>query len=336
MTYPGIASTIFALVLGLSSMPFGVEWAQGQEPAAAPKKAAATRKFQFVYAGTINQLTPGASARVWLPVAPNTFGQVSEIAQVETPGEFRTTQETRYGNSLIYCEATANERGEIPLSVRYTVERREQLQSATEPAEQTGLARYLSPPKETPSGGSFLRTLLLDENAAKSHAPIALAKQIYDAVDRTLRYDKPAGGRWGRGDAAWACQSGYGNCTDFHSLFMAACYEAEIPTRFEIGFSIPTERGGGAVMGYHCWAKFVADGGWVPVDISEADKHPELKDYYFGNLTADRVLFSVGRDLQLEPRQQAGPVNFMIYPYVEVEGKPHAAFAPAFRFEDLP
>src|SRR3712207_7840796 len=44
---------------------------------------------------------------------------------------------------------------------------------------------------------------------------------------------------------------------------------------------------------YHCWAAFAPAGrGWVPVDISEADKHPEMTDYYFGNLTADRDLKS--------------------------------------------
>jgi hypothetical protein len=72
----------------------------------------------------------------------------------------------------------------------------------------------------------------------------------------------------------------------------------------------------------------------VGVDISEADKNPLMKDYYFGNLTADRVTFSVGRDLTLEPPQAAGPVNFLVYPYTEVDGKPHASFEKRFCFED--
>ena len=29
----------------------------------------------------------------------------------------------------------------------------------------------------------------------------------------------------------------------------------------------------------------------------------------------------MGRDLVLKPRQNAEPVNFLIYPYVEVDGK---------------
>jgi hypothetical protein len=47
-----------------------------------------------------------------------------------------------------------------------------------------------------------------------------------------------------------------------------------------------------------------------------------MKDYYFGNLTADRVAFTVGRDITLVPKQDGPPLNFFIYPYVEVNGKP--------------
>ncbi|MCA9070574.1 MAG: hypothetical protein KDA84_16700, partial [Planctomycetaceae bacterium] len=57
------------------------------------------------------------------------------------------------------------------------------------------------------------------------------------------------------------------------------------------------------------------------VDISEADTHPKMKDYYFGNLTADRVTFSTGRDLELVPKSAHGPLNFFIYPHIELRGE---------------
>ena len=44
-------------------------------------------------------------------------------------------------------------------------------------------------------------------------------------------------------------------------------------------------------------------------DPRHEGKHPELRDYYFGHLTPDRVLFSTGRDLVLEPKQD-GPNYF--------------------------
>src|SRR5204863_5939821 len=96
-----------------------------------------------------------------------------------------------------------------------------------------------------------------------------------------------------------------------------------IPAKFELGFAIPEQRGAGDVKGYHCWAKFKpAEHGWIPVDISEANKHPERRGYFFGHLCENRVHFTTGRDLVLVPAQHGEPVNFLVFPYVEVDGKP--------------
>ena len=123
----------------------------------------------------------------------------------------------------------------------------------------------------------------------------------------------------------WVCDSRFGNCTDFHSLFISLARSRGLPARFEIGLPLPSKRGEGNIGGYHCWALFHHDQkGWVPVDISEADKHPEMKEYYFGNLTENRVTFTTGRDINLVPKQDGGPLNFFVYPYVEVNGKPLA------------
>ena len=136
----------------------------------------------------------------------------------------------------------------------------------------------------------------------------------------------------------WACDSKTGNCTDFHSVFISLARSQNIPAHFEIGFPLPPERGEGTIGGYHCWAKFfVEDHGWVPVDISEADKHPEMKEYYFGNLTENRIAFTKGRDINLEPKQDGDPLNYFIYPYVEVNGKPWPSekISLEFKYKDL-
>ncbi len=159
---------------------------------------------------------------------------------------------------------------------------------------------------------------------------------IYDVIDDNLKYGKDKPG-WGNGDSVWACDSKTGNCTDFHSLFMSLARSRGIPAKFEIGFLLPDKHGAGDVPGYHCWAKFRPVGkGWVPVDISEANKHPEMRDYYFGNLTEDRVAFTTGRDLTLAPKQDGGPVNFLVYPYVEVDGKvwPQDKIEKKFAYQD--
>ena len=151
----------------------------------------------------------------------------------------------------------------------------------------------------------------------------ALARVLYDTVNQHMKYSKEGTG-WGQGDALWACEHGYGNRSDFHSLFISLARSQKIPAKFEIGFSLPEKHGSGEIAGYHCWAKYHSAGkGWIPVDISEANKNPRLCDYYFGNLTEDRVVFSTGRDLTLVPKQDGKPLNFFIYPYVEVRGNPY-------------
>ena len=75
--------------------------------------------------------------------------------------------------------------------------------------------------------------------------------------------------------------------------------------------------------------------GWVPIDASEAWKDPTKKDFFFGALDANRVQFSVGRDLTLATPQPGPPINYFIYPYVEVDGKPFTHVSKKFAFKDL-
>ena len=123
---------------------------------------------------------------------------------------------------------------------------------------------------------------------------------------------------FGNGNSIYACDIGVGNCTDYHSYFMSLCRTLDIPVRFHMGFSIPNKEGKeeGVVEGYHCWADYYREkDGWGPVDISEADKDPNKKDYFFGRVNKNRVEFTVGRDFILKNRSE--PQNFFVYPIVD-------------------
>jgi transglutaminase-like putative cysteine protease len=145
-----------------------------------------------------------------------------------------------------------------------------------------------------------------------------LIKGFYDYVYGTMTYSKEGEG-WGQGDAVWACQSKYGNCTDFHSLYIGMVRSQGIPARFKIGFPISPEKESGRHDGYHCWAEvYQEDKGWVPLDASEAKK-AGMRDEYFGKLPSDRVEFSLGRDLVMSEKQRGEPINYFIYPYAESE-----------------
>ena len=165
--------------------------------------------------------------------------------------------------------------------------------------------------------------------------PLEKARAIYNYVVATMRYDKSGTG-WGNGDAIGACTSRRGNRTDFHSLLIDMLRAAGIPARFEIGFPLPTDQHDRAVPGYHCWAQlYVEPYALIPVDASEAWKHPEKKDYFFWAHDDHRLQFTVGRGIRLDPPQRGDPLNYFIYPYAELDGKPFAVESK-FSFQDRP
>jgi transglutaminase-like putative cysteine protease len=238
----------------------------------------------------------------------------------------KTTRERRWGNEIYYAEVSHAKGGDLHFFVDYDVVRHERLTfGVSRPRlEQASLSKkqtsqYLAPDRLVPVSG--LPADLAAKATAGQNSTTDKARAIYDYVFANMRYDKSGTG-WGHGDTLYACNAKKGNCTDFHSLFISMARSQHIPARFEIGFQLPANKDRSDIAGYHCWAEFFdPQHGWVPVDISEAWKNPAKKDYFFGAHDADRVQFTAGRDLELSPRQQGEPLNYFIYPYVEVDGK---------------
>ncbi|MEK6235340.1 MAG: transglutaminase-like domain-containing protein, partial [Planctomycetales bacterium] len=262
------------------------------------------RKFRFQYAATVEGLPKDAAVRAWLPVPSNSDAQDVKLLEQKTPAPAKIQAEPKYGNRILSFASQGDASGKLSFDVHYEIVRREVTAKTGEktlPKKEESL--FLSPNELVPTEGKPLQ--LLKGLQLKSD-PFLAGLQLYDRVEQHMKYDKSGTG-WGRGDSVWACDSRFGNCTDFHSLFISLARAQKIPAKFIIGFPLPPQRGKGSVGGYHCWAKYhVKDRGWVPVDISEADKHPEMKEYYSKNLTENRVAFTAGLDLNLVPRQ-SGP-----------------------------
>lgn len=285
---------------------------------------AKSRAFHLNYGATLKRLPKHGKIRVWLPVPQTNEYQHVERFGTTVPAETRLTTEPKYGNKILYFEQDGSDSGAIDFQAAYRITRHEVRGVSGTDRPRISLteaerSRFLAPNVRVPVDGKPVE--LLSEIAFGGDT-FAVGRVLYDRVDQHVRYDKSKPG-YGNGDVLWVCDSRFGNCTDFHSLFISLARSKGIPARFEIGFPLPRERGEGSISGYHCWASFFTnDQGWVPVDISEADKHPEMKDYYFGNLTENRVTFTTGRDIDLVPQQAGAPLNYFVYPYVEVAGKP--------------
>ncbi|MGB0034597.1 MAG: transglutaminase domain-containing protein [Candidatus Acidiferrales bacterium] len=298
-----------------------------------------SRSFQFTYLVHVPALPPGThQLRVWVPLPYEDRSQGISNLQILAPISHKVERDKEYNDRYAYFVVdTADTR--TPLDIRLTFhaqrfEHRVSLVSTSDaPTEPTvATARFLQPDHMVPIDGVISDLSHAQTNGAMQ--PLEKARKIYEYVVSTMKYDKNGTG-WGRGDAIWACDSKRGNCTDFHSVFIGMARATGIPARFEIGFPLPDNSHEGVIPGYHCWAQFFIQGiGWIPVDASEAWKHPEKHDYFFGATDQNRVMFSMGRDIRLKPAQKGDALNYFVYPYAELDGKPYTDLKNEFSFRD--
>lgn len=269
--------------------------------------------FEFRYQATLPEIA--GTARCWVPLASTDAFQTVTVKSIEVPGVQKTLTDSAHGNRVLVLDLMPQDSGKS-LEIVYEVVRREKGAYAGDPQE---AKQYLQPEKLVPEDPTI--TAAAARAVAGKQTDLMRARALYDDVMDQMQYKKFGDG-WGRGDAVYACNSLYGNCTDYHAYFIAMARSVGIPARFAIGAAIPSDRNDGGTDGYHCWAEFYAEGKWWPVDVSEADKFSALSMYYFGHHPANRFEFSRGRDLVLDPGPASGPINFLAYPVLEVDGKP--------------
>ena len=242
------------------------------EKQSAPQPAK-VREVDFTYHTELTGIDPKAHrVEAWIPLPrEDRFQQVSGLS-INSPAQVEVVNQPTGGNRVAHLSATVPPSGSIPFTIRFKVRRVEESADlekaqATIP-EPTGaaFADYLGPNRLVPIDGQI--KLVSAKVGDSDRSSYEQARAIYDYVIANMTYDKSGNG-WGRGDAIYACNVKKGNCTDFHSLFIAIARSRGIPARFTVGFPLgkPTV---GKIPGYHCWAEFYAGGQWIPVDASEA------------------------------------------------------------------
>lgn len=303
--------------------------------------ATAERTFELTYRAVLEEIPEGAdTVRVWLPYPGDDENQDVEVTEISSPVPWEVRREPEFGNRVLYLEiGDPGETLEVVMKARVRREEvlRKELHLAKDqgdPEADSAIAKWLEPDNLVPVHDERIQRLA-EEVTADAETDLQKIRAIYDYVVETMTYSKEGTG-WGRGDIYWACDAKTGNCTDFHALFTGLARASGIPAKFAIGFPVPADRGEGRIGGYHCWSEFHLEGyGWVPVDASEAAKDPAKKEYYFGGHDENRVEFSEGRDLVLDPEQEADPLNYFVYPHVEVDGRPHEAVVLDLSYRDV-
>ena len=326
---------------------------------------------QFKISNVFNVKVPkGAqTVRIWFAVPQQDSHSV--ISNLSVNAAFPVRYETdSAGNRVGYVEVRSPQQEQITIKETFDLDRSEIRSgvnaAATRPLtenERQALARYLQPSRHVIVNDKIRK--LASSIVGKEPNPVLAARKLYDWTYKNVNY-------WVKdpdhlkaspvGSTEYCLRTKTGNCTDFHSLFSSLAIASGIPTRIVYGSLLKPTLNGFEVDGsYHCWVEFFAPRiGWVPLDASLANIYAEpIKldeknkklvelttstgyhgadrskvDYYFGNLDDRRVVWSVGRDLILQPPQEDGPVNSLPKMYVEVDGKQSADWTRLFTYKE--
>jgi len=292
-------------------------------------------RYQFHYTVEVPASSNGEEfISLWIPYPTEDQFQRVLSFKVESPLPYRITREKQFGNKMIYIEG---KRGASPLNIRFTyvIERdpykgiKKELLAELDFSDPKD---FLTPLSNLPGYDQITKIAKLRSKGLSDQKEVI--ENFYAYIIQSMKYDKSGKG-WGRGDPIWACENKRGNCTDFHSLFISLAREKNIPARFKMGVPVPSNTAEGEILGYHCWAEvYDASFGWTPLDASEAKKSGKIREY-FGNLPSDRIEFSQGRNITLNPSQKGKPLNYFIYPYAEIEGKEISGIKKTFTFKRI-
>ena len=264
----------------------------------------------------------GGVVRFWIPLPSSDQEQDVTDLSINSPVPNQINIEPKYGNRMVFVESDQLREGDrITLAYRLRRLRSGMIRDSDNGANHLTLTDR---ERSSPEILSFVDTVVGDEKD-----PMEIGQKIYYALVDLLTYDKTIPG-CGMGISEWTFKNRGGRCDDFHALFRTMMISRGVPVRWEQGLPLPypsqlTAAGKieGDCTGAHCWVRFYIGGGrWVPVDVSEADKREDMRDYFFGTISPNRFKVSSGRDIVLSPPQEGEPLNTFPFSHGEARGIP--------------
>ncbi len=279
---------------------------------------------------------PGKEAHLWIPYPLSDADQlISEMRYQGNYDQAAVYVDRVHRTPMLHVVWAAGKK-QRTLELSYEVTRREVAQRSLpreEPAwNPSDYALYLAPTSLGPLDGpvgELARTI-----TAGKQSVLEKARAVYDwTVENTYRDPETRG--CGKGDVCTFLDKPGGKCADISSVFVALARAAGVPTREVFGIRLGKEDGQEVTTWQHCWAEFFLPGyGWVAIDPADvrklmlkegleldAPRTAELREYFWGGLDPYRVKLGEGRDLQLSPAQLGEPVNYLMYPFAQVDGR---------------
>lgn len=337
--------TFFLLVFLVSLLIFGCEEkarekaeksGEGRSKYFSSEKVSPKKKRgRVTFDVSIDSFKGAKKVRLWIPYPVSNEYQTVTDVKVEGNYDYSGVfTEGEWGNSILYAE-WRKPKEKPQLSFSFKVERSEIIKKDFPQKEESSLPpevkKFLSSSDYVPTTG---RVKEIAEEITKGRKTIlSKAEAIYDHIVENYKRDPNVKG-CGTGEVLELIQKKAGKCADIHSVFAALARSVGVP--FKEIFGIRMAKEGDITSAYHCRGEFYLPGyGWVPIDASDVLKKmlkenltlddPEVKktrDYFFGSQTETYIDFGTGRDIILNPPQDGGKLNYFMYPYAEIDGKP--------------
>jgi len=256
--------------------------------------------------------------RIWFPVPKTDHAQEVTKLELRSRIPYRMTEDKEMGNLFFYLETRDIKPGER-LTLLFNITRKVEV-----PEEDKGNPdRFLKPSEWERWNDQIME--FADRVIGREKDPINIARIVFDALLERLDYVHEI---CGRGDSIITFEERKGRCDEFHALFRTIMLYKGIPVRWEQGILLPYPsrmKKEGEIeadcINAHSWVRFYAGSRWIPVDLSEAKRRPDMRDFYFGRIPPDRIKFSSGRGIDLVPKQD-DIINTFPYTYIEADGIP--------------
>lgn len=191
-----------------------------KEAASGEKK----RDFELTYQASLKEVPAGTKKlELWLPVPQKTAHQDISDLKFAGLGEPAVAVEPEHGNKIAYWKLEGDALKAFTVAMTFRCKRKEIAAKELDTAraltaeEKAVLGPFLQADALVPVGepvNEVVKTAVGDADT-----PVAVSRKAYDYVLGNMRYSKEGEG-WGKGSTMWACETKYGNCTDFHALFM--------------------------------------------------------------------------------------------------------------------
>ena len=286
------------------------------------------------------------SAKIWLPYPVS--GKYQLIENMAITGNFINSgvyKEPKSGALYFFAEWPKEiQEKNMELGFKVSTQERQTRKlidtGAPVPVE---IQKYLQPDWWIPTDGQVAE---IAQGIQKDKTGILeKSRAVYDwVVENTSRDPNVKGCGLGIVEVTLSKRSG--KCADISSVYVALARNVGVPAREVFGLRLGKKAEQDITGWYHCWAEFYLPGtGWVAVDPADVRKKmlvdkleladiKELREYFFGGVDAYRItLESGGRGITLQPAQESKPVNYLMYPYAEVNGKALDYFDPeSFRY----